>query len=162
MRDAKCVPEYYIRVLNIRIAVGDPFRESLARLAGRLRYVATGGMQLVVGIGRYVHSVTRESGTFPDERSFSREQFGHLPTHEFVGDGLVRVGVEDVGVCHFPRARGDAVVVGYGFADGFVLCFLCEKGVSVRVFGGADGAGAGHGVGLVDGVVGAVDVGVDA
>lgn len=72
------------------------------------------------------------------------------------------VGVEFVGVGHFPGARGDAVVVGDGFVDGFVFGFLGEEGVAVGIFGGADGARAGQGVGLEDGVVGAVNVGVDA
>ena len=49
MRDAKCVPEDNIRVVNVLIGVlGDPVGETLRGLAGRLRDMAAGGVELVV------------------------------------------------------------------------------------------------------------------
>lgn len=162
MRNAKRVPEHNIGILDRCVAICDPFGQPRAGLARCLRYVASGGVELIVRVRCDVHGVTGKPGAFPHERTFFREQLGNLATDELVGNGFVGVGVEFVGVGHFPCARGDAVVVADGFVDGFVFGFVRVEGVSVGVFGRADGACALHGVGLEDGVVGAVDVGVNA
>ena len=103
-----------------------------------------------------------EAGTFPDEAALLGKELGHLPADEFVRDGLVRVRVQFVLVAHVPGARALAVVIRHALDRVGVARPLGIKGVAVRVLFGADVAGALGGVGLEDGVVGAVDVGVHA
>lgn len=51
VRQAECVPEHDVFVLNVLSWVGiDPQRETLRWLAGRLGHVATGWVDLVVGV----------------------------------------------------------------------------------------------------------------
>ena len=119
-------------------------------------------VQLPVAVRRDVHGVAGEAGALPDEAAGLGEEVWDFARDELVGGGFLRVGVYLGLVAHLPGAAGGAVVVCLGLLGGRELGFVRVEGVAVFVFGGANFAGAAGGVDHEDGVVGAVDVGVDA
>ena len=48
MREAECVPEHDVRVVNRGVFVCYPFWNSAGGLTGRLGYVAAGGINLLI------------------------------------------------------------------------------------------------------------------
>lgn len=111
---------------------------------------------------RDVDGMSGEASTFPHDAAFLREKGGDFAAYEFVGDGLAAIGVQLVGVGHVPCSTCAPVVVSHGFGGRRVFGLVGVEGVSVLVFCAANFAWSTHGVYLEDGVVGAVDVGVDS
>lgn len=124
--------------------------------------MATRGVQLPVVVLRDMHGVAGETGALPDEAARFGEELGDFAGDELVGDGFLGVGVYLRLVAHFPGAACGSVVICFRLLWCLELRFQCVERVSVFVFCGADVAFAAGGVDHVDGVVGAVDVGVDA
>lgn len=109
-----------------------------------------------------MHSMTRKTRALPHQRALLGQQAGNLAADQLIRDRLVRVRVGFVLVGNVPRTRRGAVVVGHGLDGVGVFSLLCVKGVAVIILGRAGFAGALGGVDLEDGVLGPVDVGVDA
>ena len=161
MRHAKRMPHHDVLVLDARILISrDPGGQALRGTSRVLRHVPAGGEFLFVGVLGDVQGVAREARAVPDQAAFFRHQAGDFAGDELVGHGVVRVGVELVGVGDVP---GSACVVvadagGLGFEGGFPRL----ESVAVAVRGAADGGVAGDGVDFEDGVGVAVDGGVEA
>lgn len=108
-----------------------------------------------------VDGVAGESSSLPHERSLLWKQVGHFSADELVRRGFLAVRMEFVLVGDIPRPGGATLVVGSGLRSGGVLCLLGVEGVAVEVFSRADFASAASGVDLEDGVLLAVDIGIN-
>ena len=106
--------------------------------------------------------MSSEAGAVPYQSILLREERWHLAADELVADRLMAVGVDLVGVRHFPRAARAAVVVAHCLPRRRVFRLVRVECVAVFVLRAADFAGALLGVDLEDGVEGSVDVGVDS
>lgn len=128
MRDAECVPEHDVRVIDGCVFIRDPFWDSSGGLAGCLGNVAAGGVDLLVVVcivlgtkilregGQRltfgdVHGVPCESGSLPDQGTLLRKKLWHFSAHELVANWLVAIWIYFVGVRHIPCSGGNAVVV---------------------------------------------------
>lgn len=106
--------------------------------------------------------VASKSSTLPHQRTLLGQQGRHLATDELVAHRLLAVRVQLVGVADLPGARGLGDVVGLGFARGGQLGALAVKGVTIKILLAADGSLSRDRIRDKHGVVGPVDVGVDA
>lgn len=103
-----------------------------------------------------------KSSTLPHQRTLLGQQGRHLAADELVAHRLLAVRVQLVGVADLPGARGLGDVVGLALARGGQLGALAVKGVTIKVLLAADGSIAWDRIRDIHGVVGPVDVGVDA
>lgn len=159
---AKGVPEDNVGVVDGGGAVTNPLGDAAGWLARGLGDVFSRGPELVVAVLGDVDGMSGKGGALPDQGALLGHEAGDLSADQLVADGLLAVGVELVGVGNLPGAGGGAVVVRHGLALGHELGALVIETVAVKVLGAADGGLAGDGVVDEDGVVGTVDVGVDA
>ena len=109
-----------------------------------------------------VDGVTSETRSLPHQGAFLRKEFGNFSAHELVADRLVAVGVELVGIAHIPCPRGNTIVVADCLLDSGILGSLGIEGISVEVLLATHFTSTLGSVDLEDGVVWAVDVGVDS
>jgi hypothetical protein len=109
-----------------------------------------------------MHSVPREACTLPHQASRLGQQLWHLSAHELVACGLLAVRVDLALVRHVPRPACGAVVVCGRLLGVAELRLLCVERVAVLVLCASDLAVAARCVDHEHGVVGAVDVRVDA
>lgn len=56
-------------------------------------------------------SVTGETCTLPNQRTFLGKKFGDFSTHELVADRLVAVWIQFVGVAHIPSSRSNSIII---------------------------------------------------
>lgn len=106
--------------------------------------------------------MSSKTGPLPNKPALARQQRRHFPAHELVADRLVAVRIELVCIAHLPRAAGAAVVVAHRPTLGLELPLGGAESIAVFILGAADFARAADSVDLEDGVIWAVDVGVDA
>ena len=107
-----------------------------------------------------VDGMTGKTRSFPDEAAFFGEESWDFPAYELVADGFVTVGVDFVGICHFPGAAGRAVVIRHSLGRGGEFGLVGIKGIAIFIFGTANFAWASAGIDLKDGVLRPVDIGV--
>lgn len=153
-----------IGVLDVLVAPGpvqDRLVVGVVIAAIGLADVVTSREQLVVLVGCDPEGLAGECGAVVDCAAGLGEERGAGGVEDLVADGLLGDGVHAVGVDDVPCAVGLVAVVCGTFQGGAEGSLLAEEGVSVLVLGGADGVVGGDGVALNDGVVGAVDLGVD-
>jgi len=109
-----------------------------------------------------VHGVAGETCALPHETALLGQQAGDFPADELVRDGFLAVRVQLVRVGHIPRPARGAVVIAHRRPRRRQLGLPRIEGVAVGVLFAPDLAFALHGVDFEDGVIRAVDVGVDA
>jgi len=162
MRDAECVPEHDVGVVDTGVAVGDPFGDSARGLARGLGDVPSGGEDLLVVVFCDVHSVAGEACTFPYQGSWFRKKAWNFSADQLVAHWFVAVRVEFVGIYHVPCPRSSSIVIAERLFHSAVRSSLRIEGVSVRILFATDLACALCGVDLDDGIIWSVNIGVDS
>lgn len=164
MREAKLDVAHNVGVFN-RLVARDPVHDGLVvgvvLHAGRLADVVAGGEELVVPVGQDEQALAGKGGAVVDDAAGLGEQRGAVVVEDLVADGLLADLVDAAGVGDGPGSLGLPVVVDGRLLGGAERSALGVETVAERVLGGSDGSLGGHGVALDDGVVGAVDLGVN-
>lgn len=110
----------------------------------------------------HMHRVARKARPLPHEPALLGQQTRHLAADELVARRPAAVWVQPAGVGNVPRPGRGPVIVRLGRRRRPELGLPGRKGVAVKVLLAPHGVLARHGVDGEDGVLGPVDVGIDA
>ena len=109
-----------------------------------------------------MNCISGKTSAFPHQGALLGHESGYLATHKLVGSWFAAVGVRPVGVRDIPGSCCISVVLRGGLTCSGQLGSLGVKGVTVEVLLAANRCIGRHRIGHEDGVVRAVDVGVNA
>ena len=109
-----------------------------------------------------MHGMSGETSSLPHQGPFLWQQLGDFSADKLVRDWLMTVRVELVHVAHVPSSRSDSVVVADSLFHSAELRSVGEKCVSVWVLLAANFTSTLSSIDLENGVVWAVDIGVDS
>ena len=104
---------------------------TLRRSAGVLRNVSASRELLFVGVLGYVQSMSRETGSVPDQAVFLGHQSRNFPRHDLVRHRVLGMSVELVGVRDVPSP--DRLVITDASSHGLEGRFLGHESVAVSV-----------------------------
>lgn len=110
----------------------------------------------------HAYSMSCEPCSFPNQRSLLGQQARHLSADELIRGRLAAVRVGTVGVANLPGPARGAIVIRPRLARRPKLCALGVEAVAVEVLSTTHGGFRGDCVRHEDGVVGSVDIGIDA
>lgn len=154
-----------VGVLN-RLVARDPVLDGLVvgvvEVSRGLADVVAGGEELVVPVWRDPERLAGEGGALPNHAFRFGEEGRAVGVEDLVGHGLLGRGIEAARVDDVPGAARLGAVARGGLLGGAERRLLAVEAVAIHVLSGAQGGLRKHGVALQDGVVGAVDLGVDA
>lgn len=109
-----------------------------------------------------VNSVSCEASALPHQTTLLRQQLWYFPTHELVRHGLLAIWVQLVLVAHFPCPASCAVVVCLRLLGCFKPGLLRVERVPILVLRAADLGRAAHGVNHKHGIVGTINIRINA
>jgi len=81
---------------------------------------------------RNMDSMSSEPSSFPNQTAFLGKKRRDFAADEFVGDGLVGVGVQFVGVGHFPGAAEGSVVIAHACKKNSLARMSENRGITAQ------------------------------
>ena len=109
-----------------------------------------------------MHRMPRKPRPLPHQPPLLRQQLRHLPTNQLITRRLARIPIQDPLITHLPRPTHAPIVIAHTLQGRPEFRLVRIKRIPVLILLAADLPRTLTSIDLKDGVVGPVDVGVDA